>query len=604
MFQTFLKKHRLSEYTFSGDLFPTVEDRAFWDAFPNETCVSEAEAELNYEWPVIRATAFMEFKKSGNRQVMEKTHFDRRYHLVLFALAELKENKGRFLPQIADGIFAICEETFWGISAHMPHHTYTLEDIPMPNEPYIDLFAAETAEQLATISKVLEKPLSAFCPRILERIEEELDRRIRSPYIVRRDFVWMGYNKKSVNNWNPWILSNLLTVFLLTEKSRARLDRALEKMFVELQVYYNCVPADGGCDEGAVYYQKAGLSFFEFLYQLKLSTDGALDLFGDEKVRLMAAYPKKVRMASDLFINVADSHPTGLCRIMPEVYLFGRETKQSDVMNMAAALIQETGESAELFTHRIQTMRCMINRARAFDEMMHHQVTLPLNDTVEVLPVLQTAVLRKGDFALAAKGGHNHEGHNHNDVGSFALYDGITPVLVDIGIGTYTRFTFDKKTRYTMIPWTRTAYHNLPVINGIEQCYGEEYRADCFEADETGIRISFAAAYPTQAGIDVLTRALVLAEDALQITDRFVFADDQKPRVTEVLMCVLPVRIENDAAIIDGRFRVSASVGTIRAECVEFEDARLSADWGTDRCTRILMECEGSEKICIKVERI
>ena len=237
MFQAFLEKHRLSEFEFSTELFPTAKNRAFWDAFPSKSILTEAEAAIDYAWPIIRATSFMEFKKSGDRAVMENNYHERRRHLCLFTLAELKENKGRFLPQIVDGIFAICEETFWGLSAHMPHHTYTLEDIPMPNEPYIDLFAAETAAMLSIISKTLEEPLTDFCPRILERIEEELSRRVRSPYIVHRDFIWMGYHKKNVNNWNPWIISNLITTFLLTEKSRARLDRALEKMFVEF-VYY------------------------------------------------------------------------------------------------------------------------------------------------------------------------------------------------------------------------------------------------------------------------------------------------------------------------------------------------------------------------------
>ena len=149
MFKKFLSERLLSEYTFRDDLFPTVEDRDFWENFPNDTCIAEAEAALDYAWPVIKATDFMAYKQTGDRVIMENPHFDRRNHLVLFALAELKENKGRFLPQITNGLFAICEETFWGLSAHMPHHTYTLEDIPMPNENYIDLFAAETAEKLA-----------------------------------------------------------------------------------------------------------------------------------------------------------------------------------------------------------------------------------------------------------------------------------------------------------------------------------------------------------------------------------------------------------------------------------------------------------------------
>ena len=88
MFQRFLKNHKLSHYTFRSDWVPPIADRAFWDAFPKDAYVTEAQAALDYGWPVIKATDFMAFQQSGDRMVMEKIHFDRRNHLVLFALAE------------------------------------------------------------------------------------------------------------------------------------------------------------------------------------------------------------------------------------------------------------------------------------------------------------------------------------------------------------------------------------------------------------------------------------------------------------------------------------------------------------------------------------
>jgi hypothetical protein len=603
MFKKFLSEHSLSEYTFRDDLFPTVEDRAFWENFPNDTCIAEAEAALDYAWPVIKATDFMAYKQTGDRVIMENPHFDRRNHLVLFALAELKENKGRFLPQITNGLFAICEETFWGLSAHMPHHTYTLEDIPMPNEAYIDLFAAETAEHLASISRLLEKPLAAFCPRILERVDEELERRIRVPYPQRRDFVWMGYVKKNVNNWNPWIISNLLTVYLLTDKNTARVRRAVEKMMVELQVYYDCVPADGGCDEGPGYWQRAGASLFECLYQLKCATNGALDLFADEKIGRIAAYMKSVHIAADYFVNVADAHAKGLGVYMPLLYGFARETKQPDLANFSvAAYCEQTCEQSPT-EHTNRTLRRLIYNAQFLKEMQHHTPHFPLHGAVEYLPDLQLAVLRRGEMSLSAKGGHNKESHNHNDVGSFALYEGVTPVLVDVGIDTYTRDHFSSR-RYIKVRWVRSAYHNLPLINGAEQKNGREFCAKRFAVSEEGLDVSFAAAYPCEAEVSEVTRALRWTANGVRICDRFVFTGERK-RVCEVLMSILPVREEADAVIIGGRYRITAKGAKISTEQVLFEDKRrLEDDWKTDRVTRILFDFEGAEEICIKVEKI
>jgi hypothetical protein len=197
MFKKYLNEHSLDGYHFNSEIFPSVSDREFWENFQNDTCITEAEKEIEYNWPIIKATDFMEFKKSGNRTVMEKIHFDRRNHLVLFALAELEENKGRFIPAIVNGLFTVCEESFWGLSAH---YFMKLENIPSPEHPYIDLFAAETAEHLAMIVTLLRRPLLAFCPEIIDRVEYELDRRIKAPYESRYDFGWMGYRGKRVNN--------------------------------------------------------------------------------------------------------------------------------------------------------------------------------------------------------------------------------------------------------------------------------------------------------------------------------------------------------------------------------------------------------------------
>lgn len=605
MFKKFLAEHSLNEYTFRSDLFPTVEDREFWENYPNDTCIERAEAALDYDWPAIKATDFMAFKKTGDRQVMEKIHFDRREHLLFFVLAELKENKGRFLPQITNGLFAICEETFWGLSAHMPHHTYTLEDIPMPNENYIDLFAAETAEKLAIITRVLEKPLAAFCPRILERVDEELERRIRVPYPQRRDYIWMGYVKKKVNNWNPWIISNLLTVYFLTDKNTARVKRAVEKMLVELQVYYDCVPADGGCDEGPFYFGRAGLSFFDCLYMLKAATDGAIDFFGDAKVKDMALYPVKARLVSDAFINMGDAHVKSVYQWMMDMYAFGEATAQRAVTDMVSAVVREKDDISPFFAHqsRGSTLRRLIHHVHAWRKIQMQEIQSEIAPPFSLLPALQIAVVRKGDLTLSFKGGHNGEGHNHNDVASFTLYGGKDPVLVDVGINTYTRFTFDKATRYTMIPWTRTAYHNLPVINGVEQHDGSKFAADAFAASPDALSCSFAGAYPKEAGVSAVTRELEFTESGLQLTDRFAFTGEGK-KVTEVLMSVLPVRVEKDSVIIDECFCVRAEGAKITTEYIPFADASLERDWQCAGVTRITLDFDSTAEICIKVEKI
>lgn len=603
MFNRFLEEHSFFDYSFKSDIFPDVTDRAFWDAFPDDDCTKKAEAALDYRWPVILATDFMAFRLSGDRKIMENPHFDRRNHLTLFALAELKENQGRFLPQIVNGLFAISEETYWGLSAHWPKNTYELGNIQSPTEPYIDLFAAETAEHLAMITAMLKEPLKAFCPEILDRVKYELERRIIAPYLAHRDWGWMGYHKRT-GNWNPWILSNLLTVYLLSDVSEHTLHRALKKMFTEIGFYYDSLPADGGCDEGPSYWDRAGASLFEFIYQLKVATDGALDLFADEKLGLIAAYMKKVHMVSDLFVNVADAHAKGHDHSMPLLYLFARETKQKPLMNFSAAVyIDKNGKNSTL-SHTSRTVRRLVYNSIALREMATYKISYPLHGALECLPQMELAVLRAGNLTLSAKGGFNSELHNHNDVGSFTLYDKTTPVLVDVGINTYTRFTFQNDTRYTVVPWPQAKNHNIPLVNGVQQPFGYDYRADAFSATADEVKISFAGAYPAEAGVDALTRTLTLDENGMTCTDRFTFTDNAKSHVTEVLMSVLPVEMKENTVIIGNRYRISASVGRFSAEYLPFNDANLESDWKSEGVTRITLDVEGASEVRMTVEML
>ncbi len=126
---------------------------------------------------------------------------------------------------------------------------------------------------------------------------------------------------------------------------------------------------------------------------------------------------------------------------------------------------------------------------------------------------------------LAAKGGHNAESHNHNDVGQFVVYSDGEPVLVDPGVGVYTRETFGDR-RYDI--WTmQSAYHNLPTVNGVQQGVGGRYRATRVRhrVHERGaeLSLSLARAYPKGSGIESWLRSFRLdrAARAIEVTDSF-----------------------------------------------------------------------------------
>nr|WP_253906483.1 heparinase II/III family protein [Chitinophaga sp. SYP-B3965] len=134
----------------------------------------------------------------------------------------------------------------------------------------------------------------------------------------------------------------------------------------------------------------------------------------------------------------------------------------------------------------------------------------------------------KQGFYFAGKGGHNAESHNHNDVGTFILYYNGLPCLVDAGVGTYVRQTFSPD-RYKI--WTmQSAFHNLPIINGVQQQNGAEFKAASAAFSSTAKQVSFTAdiatAYPAAAKVKSWKRGYKLNRGgSFVITDDYALSE-------------------------------------------------------------------------------
>jgi hypothetical protein len=136
---------------------------------------------------VLPATALLDFARNGDRRHFEQLSFARRRALVELALAECVECKGRFTDTIVYGVWAICEESFWGVSAHLSPQAAGV-GLPDMAEPTVDLFAAETASHLAWAFYLLGEQLDAVSPLLRPRILHEQHRRMLAPCLQRDDF--------------------------------------------------------------------------------------------------------------------------------------------------------------------------------------------------------------------------------------------------------------------------------------------------------------------------------------------------------------------------------------------------------------------------------
>jgi hypothetical protein len=205
---------------------------------------------------------------------------------------------------------------------------------------------------------------------------------------------------------------------------------------------------------------------------------------------------------------------------------------------------------------------------------------------------------------VSAWGGHNGQSHNHNDVGNFIVYDDGRPVLVDVGVETYSARTFGPQ-RYEI--WTmQSAYHNLPTINGVMQGAGRQFRAGGVSFDETAARATFAAdiapAYPPEAAVRRWARRVTLdrRRPAVEVDDAYELAEWKQP---VRLNLITPLQVD---LARPGELRLAAP-GAPGSGCVLHYDARklqatveeiavsdprLRAVWG-DRLARLVLTASG-----------
>lgn len=590
MFRKWLKENDLNMFDFATPLFPKASDRDFWNEKYDSEAIEVAESLLGCDWPLVRATQFMAFEKTGDRLAQENPHFARRQNLCALVLGEVLEHKGRFLPDIVDGLFAICEESYWGLSAHKAYYGHKSTYLANMKDPYIDLFAGETAATLATVYHLLYDELQEFCPDILYRIEYELEHKVINPYLIHTDWWWMGYDNKCVNNWNPWILSNLLTVFLIIPMSRSTQNDGIAKLIFEFQRIYDCTPDDGGCDEGATYWGVAGGTIFEFLEQLYLATGGKINFYNDEKIKNIATYEYKAYIGNGYFTNFADGETKVTMGLGYILYMFGKRIGDEKL----SAFAKELGNIDNIRNSRMR--RKIFNFIHKND--IENTIDFVPNEN-SLLPILENSFVRCDKWYYAAKGHHNQESHNHNDVGSFIVYYDNRPLLCDPGCGTYTRDTFSEK-RYTI--WTmQSGWHNLPVVNGIEEKEGQEFAASAFSLDEKTTKVDFEKAYPETAGLEKLSRTINVTDAGIDLCDCFSFKNNENS-VSESFICVLDPRVDGNKVIIGDEFILETDLpGEFVIDCMNFDgDKKLINMWNAEKMNRIKFNFNAKENAEIK----
>jgi hypothetical protein len=577
--------------------YPSYKDREGWSRFLGEykdEIIKNGELLLGYTWKVVKATDYLEFERSGNREIMERPFDDNNQAIVKLMLAELAEGKGRFINQLINGVFHTCEMTSWALSAHLVTQP-THRALPTPTYPLIDLTAGDLGALLSWVYYFMHEEFDKIDPEISRRLYRELDERIMKPYLNNDSFWWLATNYKGqmVNNWNPWCNSNCLMTFMLLEKDADRLSRAVFRSMQSVDKFLNYVHSDGACEEGPSYWGHASGKCLDYLVLLNRITGGKVSIFDNPQIKAMGEYIARSYVGNGWVVNFADASAKG----GGDPYLIYRYGKavRSDIMKQFASM-QHKGSK---LSFKGRDLFRILEAFLVEDELCAYQEVYT-GVPYTWYPETEFCYVRNKKAFLAAKGGYNDESHNHNDAGSFSLWVNNTPVIIDAGVGTYTRQTFSSE-RYTI--WTmQSNYHNLPMINGVPQKYGRQYKATEVKATKNSFSANIATAYPDEAGVKKWIRSYTMRSGALVISDRFELNEIKKENVINFLswgdIIIKDGVIEISVNGVEGTLKYDSKRFEVKKECVKLTDKKLSSVWGPEVYRLSFIAKEKEQKGC------
>jgi len=533
--------------------FPKASERNVWERLATSkekknltsAILAQAEVSLTEPVPPLTATLYMQYTRNGNRSHYEANYFGRRSRLSALVLAEALEHQGRFIDKIIDFIWAILGEPSWCVPAHLFHEGTTRsgkpDPLPTTEHENVDLFAAETGVFLSMILDFMPEELAEISPHLVQRIRLEVLRRVLIPTETDLARNWWS---RTTCNWNPWICSNLLwTANVIFADDPARFDAYLKILQPSIQNYYDAFPEDGGCDEGPGYWNLSPPKYFLFMEGMRRASDGAISCIGDPKFKRMVGYIVDAWYEQDRNVHFADCGGrhglnTGVLRYMSEQVGVPQGLALADMLDDCIDIFPKPHSDLlpvlfDLFTSR------------------HPEVTLSRR-AFSVYPKLQQVFLKRGELFLAIKGGHNHESHNHNDIGQFVIAQNGRFTVLDLGSATYDDTTFSEQ-RYNNYPQSGLS-HNPLVFNGIPQEAGNGH-AKQFEVsgDEQAFtcKMEISSAYPPSLGLKSYLRTFKYDGYSLTVQDTWKAEFPLKPTMTLLhetsetpVQCALPKTTE------------------------------------------------------------
>lgn len=571
---------------------PRITDRAFWDARDAATVQAverRARTSSGTPWPQTTATAYARYWRDGNRTAYEDAAGRLCARTADAVVMALVSNEPEWVDEAGDGLTLLCEQSTWCWAAHEEFTASRGEVVADPSDPYLDIGAGETAALLAWADAALGSLLDERLPGLRRRLRQEVQQRVLGPFVARRDWHWLGLDGR-LHNWNPWIHQNVLSAALLLVDDATTRGRVVRRCLEGLDRYRRSLPSDGGCDEGAGYWWNGPARLAASALLLHRASGGAVDLITSPPLDELARFPMRMDLGRGWRVSFAD------CRARPErrppwqlLHRWARLAGLDDVAAHAAAQRDRSTADVSSSDGLALLLGSLLDDAwrDASPDGMPLKASVWLPET-EVFVAREREADADG-LVVAAKGGHNDENHNHNDVGSYLVAVDSVPVLVDLGQQTYTSISFSAR-RYEQMS-VRADWHQVPVIGDTTQLHGGGYasRGAAVTSGPGGdtFTLDLAGAYPEQTGCRRWRRQVGIdrAERAVLVRDDYELEPAATVHLPHVLAGEVVARAEGVCTVrslggllVDLRWEPRLGAGRLERDAVD--DALLSQQWG------------------------
>lgn len=527
-----------------------MHDKSFWEGIPNDPFHAKRLERLKKDYATykendkLEAFKYSEFKMFftvGNRTVYQTKFQSRRNFMHCAALLCLMyPEEQEYLDTLMDVIYALCDEYTWC----QPAHQGKLEP---NNNTRIDISASILGSTLAKVWVLLGDRLE---PLIRNRIYAEVNRRVIEPFTSVENYGWW---ENGTMNWTAVCMGNVAVATMLMRPDLA--DEAfIARSVKSIEGYLTGFDESGICFEGCGYWNYGFSNFCSYADVLRRYTDGKVDFFKREKVKKIASFYQKTFISDNVGVSFSDcggalklTYPTALIHFLKNEY-------PDDVLvyDPKYGSLDHDGFGGYVWTS---------------EELQNSAVGL--DTPLELYSQSAGWLIKKTPFyGFAAKGGHNNEFHNHNDVGTFIYAKNGRQIISDIGGGIYTRQYFQKETRYGILE-CRSGGHSLPIVNGQEQKFGSAFAASGFDYADGTLTMDIAGAYGMEE-LTKLQRSFTVGQDSVTLTDTFEIEGDAE------LICRL-IAVEDTEIIKAGELKIADAVLTYdpeTADCtVEIEES-------------------------------